>query len=341
MKVLNAAAGKSPRSEGVPLFANASAIPQDNQVVSYFMPFHFLPSADAKAIFQQHVVLHPYGSLTEVPNAQALVITENATLIRQLINLQELIDVPPARVISEFVTLQRADAERVADVITKLIESQRSEKQKHAGGQNVPPAPNGQPVSPGAPAGANDELFENELVSGSVQLVPDTRTNRILVITRPTNFPYIKNLIGEFDKVVGLSAPLERPLKYISAAEVLPVLADLLAENQKDSQNSAAAGSQTSAQQSRPAQNPPPQNNAGSSGGLNGQTSGNSHPDVLSEPDGDTGPTSLIVGKTRLIADNKANSILVIGPPESQEKVRTLLDKLDKQPPQVYLSTVI
>ncbi|MGB8354681.1 MAG: secretin N-terminal domain-containing protein, partial [Chthoniobacteraceae bacterium] len=342
VKVINAAGGKNPRSEGLPLYANSSAIPQDNQVISYFMPFRFLASVDAKSIFQQHVVLHPYGSITEVPNAQALVITENASLIRQLVNLQDLIDVPPARVISEFVTLQRADAERVADVITKLIESQRNEKQKHSQGQNVP-APSGQPASPGTPPGqpvaANNDLFENDLVAGSVQLVPDARTNRILVITRPSNFRYIKNLIEEFDKVVGLSAPLERPLKYISAAEVLPVLADLLTENQS-SQN-GAAGSQTAAQQTRPTQNSS-QNNAGNNGGSSSQTGGgNSHPDVLSEPDGDTGPTSLIVGKTRLIADNKANSILVIGPPESQEKVRTILDKLDKRPPQVYLSTVI
>ena len=44
VKVINATAGKSPRSEGVPLYANPSAIPQDNQVISYFMQFRFLAS---------------------------------------------------------------------------------------------------------------------------------------------------------------------------------------------------------------------------------------------------------------------------------------------------------
>jgi len=47
------------------------------------------------------------------------------------------------------------------------------------------------------------------------------------------------------------------------------------------------------------------------------------------------------VGKTRLIADNRANSILVIGQPEAREKVKAILDKLDKRPMQVYLATVI
>src|ERR1700677_4147621 len=76
--------------------------------------------------------------------------------------------------------------------------------------------------------GGGTNFFENELVAGTVQLIPDARTNRILVITRPVNFPYIKQLIGEFDEVVGSGAPLVRPLKYVSASAVLPVLADLL-----------------------------------------------------------------------------------------------------------------
>ena len=33
--------------------------------------------------------------------------------------------------------------------------------------------------------------------------------------------------------------------------------------------------------------------------------------------------------------------VLVIGPPESISKVRTILDRLDRRPQQVYLSTVI
>ena len=49
----------------------------------------------------------------------------------------------------------------------------------------------------------------------------------------------------------------------------------------------------------------------------------------------------MIVGKTRLIADNRANAILVIGQPEARDKVKSILDKLDKRPMQVYLSTVI
>jgi type II secretion system protein D len=335
-KVININGGKNPRSEAPPLYANAASLPAGDQVVSYFMPLRFLSAQDAFAIFQGQIAQHQYASIVQVPNAQALVITENLPTIRQLVNLQELIDVPPARVVSEFVTLQRADAERVAEIITKLVENKTGDKTKTIGSPVPPPG-----GAPGTPATAGGGLYENELVAGSVQLVPDTRTNRILVITRPTNFPYIKGLIEDFDRQVGTNAPLERPLKYASAEEVLPVLADLLQENDNNKTGQQASSTPTqNGQQNRNRQG----QNSGQTNNQNGQNGNNgtisSQADLLTAPD-DTGPTSMIVGKTRLIADNKANSILVIGPPESQEKVRIILDKLDKRPAQVYLSTVI
>src|SRR5260370_27661043 len=63
--------------------------------------------------------------------------------------------------------------------------------------------------------------------------------------------------------------------------------------------------------------------------------------DLLKEPNEQLGPQSVIVGKTRIISDAKDNKIIVIGPPESIQKVRTILDRLDRRPQQVYLSTVI
>ncbi|HWB58228.1 MAG TPA: secretin N-terminal domain-containing protein [Chthoniobacteraceae bacterium] len=330
---------EGPRSEAVPLYDNAAEIPAGNEIVSYFMPLRFIGSADALAIFKEHVALHSYGVMIEVPNAQALVITENAPLIRELLNLQELVDVPPARVMSEFITLKHADAARVAETISKLIDNEKSEK-KHPAANTPAPVPGNLGAAGGGDAGG--ALYENELVSGAVQLVPDDRTNRILVITRPANFPYIKNLIGEFDEDLGTGTPMECSLKYVSAREVLQTLADALAAGEE--QKTGTAGQTASIPQenaSRPSSQAQTQGQSYQQPGGTSGAGGPSEPqDILPEPE-DEGPTSVIVGKTHLIADNKANSILVIGTPESQEKVRAILDRLDRKPAQVYLSTII
>jgi Bacterial type II/III secretion system short domain. len=47
-------------------------------------------------------------------------------------------------------------------------------------------------------------LSEDSVIVGKIKLAPDVRTNRIHVITRPINMPFIRKLIAEFDANVSL-----------------------------------------------------------------------------------------------------------------------------------------
>lgn len=321
IKALNViGGGKNPRSEGVPVYASVSSLPQGDQIVSYFMSLRYISAAEAKSIFDAQAAPHPpYGVIVPVPNAQAVIITESTSAIRQLVKIQKLIDVPPAKVVSEFVTLLRADAEKVADTLTKMLEARRNNQT--ALGQ--PPAP--------SPEFDDDNTGPNErnIVAGTVQLIPDSRTNRILVITRPINFNYIKGLIQQFDEAATIAVPFERPLKYVAASDVLSVLQKALADTKEDAQGTTG----TAGQQGQTQKN--------TRSGSSSSSSGSSVVDDIQSPTADTTPESVIVGKTKLIADNRANSILVMGPPESIARASEILNKLDSAPRQVYLATVI
>ena len=61
--------------------------------------------------------------------------------------------------------------------------------------------------------------------------------------------PYFVGLIGQFDAAVGAAEPLEYHLRYISAGEVLPVLQDLLAEDQTQAGQNQGQGAQQNQQQ--------------------------------------------------------------------------------------------
>ncbi|MGA8478253.1 MAG: secretin N-terminal domain-containing protein, partial [Chthoniobacterales bacterium] len=144
-------------------------------------------------------------------------------------------------------------------------------------------------------------------------------------------------------------------LRYISAGEALPVLSDVLTEYEQQ-----AAGGANQPQQQQQQQQSRTVNlggNRSSSSSLGSTQPGSNYggyssvssqagsvgagQDLLQEPNEQLGPQSVIVGKTRIISDAKDNKIIVIGPPESIQKVRTILDRLDRRPQQVYLSTVI
>ena len=87
IKVINTQGGKNPRSEGVFLFTDEKNLPEGEVIASYVMPLTYLSAADAVPIFEQFITLHPYGSLVPVPIANQVLITENSTLIRRLIEV--------------------------------------------------------------------------------------------------------------------------------------------------------------------------------------------------------------------------------------------------------------
>jgi type II secretory pathway component GspD/PulD (secretin) len=157
------------------------------------------------------------------------------------------------------------------------------------------------------------------------------------VIASPFDFAAIKALIQQFDIAVELTDPYEHALNYVAATDMLQILGDMLMEEGDEGGDGAAGGSQSTGKVS---------GGIGAGGGVTGGAAGSSSSsgkkaDVLTEPGEEQAAESLIVGKTKLIADNRANSILVIGQPEAKDKVKAILTKLDKKPMQVYLATVI
>ncbi len=325
MKVIGTA--KSPLGEGIPLYADASLLPSGEQVVSYFMLLRYISTKDAMAVFEGYVSLRQQGKIVAVPNSNAIVVSDNTPLIRRLISLQRLIDVPGAKVVTEFVTLTRADAEKVAKTINEILDQ---EKKDEGNGKVViesakPAEGAAQPQVSTSPPQA--------LASAStiVQVVPDIRTNRVLVVAAESRMDYLRKLIRDLDVAVSLEQPLERPLKFVSAGDVLPVLQSILMEGD-DAEDGQAAVNPTGQQV---------EDNFLSSGGTSISGGGTGKADKLTAPRESTAPLAVSVGKARIIADRSSNKIIVIGPPESRSKAARVLDMLDRKPKQVYLATVI
>jgi type II secretion system protein D len=279
--------------------------------------------------------VHTYGGYVPAPSAQAVILTENTSVIRQLIALKELIDAPPARVTSEWVQLNRADAQDVTDILNKML---------GIGANGAPATAAGPGGTVNVPAGlGNSEPLSNEhnLISGTAQILPDLRSNRLLVITRPVNIPFIEQMIAQLDQPDIFMVPQRRPLRYVLAEDILPALEAALAEGkdeetqvQKDQATAQAAQSKTGQTGSTAA----PASTGGSSGGTG---SVSAITPQLQAPTANSVPTVITLGKTKLMADNLSNSIIVFGSPDVVSRVFEMIDQLDRKPLQVYLATVI
>ena len=267
--------------------------------------------------------------------------TQNADIIRRLASVIEQVDVAPAEVVSEFIKLERADATKVCEMLKDIFEKgTQAPSQPGIRSVRVPGAVP-QPVPVETEAGELAALSEEAVVVGKIKLTPDVRTNRIHVVTRPINMPFIRQLIHEFDANVEFAKPVTRPLKYISAGDVLPVLVQALTEPGTEGAGAAAAGGAGATPQPRTT-TPYTSATPGTSGtSTTGTESTLNISEELSTQPVDTVPKAVTVGNAKLIADQRSNSIIVLGNREVVVKVEKILDEMDVKAPQVALSTVI
>src|SRR5262249_43417556 len=167
-------------------------------------------------------------NILALPKSSSLLVTQNADIIRQLAGVIEQVDVAPAEVVSEFIKLDRADASKVVDMLKDIFEKgSETPGQPNIRGVKVP---GGVPQPVPVEGGGGGLLSEEAVIVGKIKLTPDIRTNRIHVVTRPINMPFIRQLIHEFDANVEFGKPVTRYLRYISAGDVLPVLVQSLTE---------------------------------------------------------------------------------------------------------------
>ena len=336
---------RNPRAAGVPIISDEADIPPGEHVITYLFKLKYAGSDYMQQVVAQYLTpAQPYSSILALPKSSSLLVTESSDVIRKLIKIVDQVDVAPAEVKSEFIKLERADASKVVDLLKDIFE-----KGNQPSGQNYPPGVRNirtvvpQPQGESEADGGAGVLSEESLVVGKIKLEADVRTNRIHVVTREVNLPFVRKLIAEFDANVEFAKPVTRPLKYIAAGDVLDVLVQALTEPGATAQQGAegAAGNpQQPLRQQRPQASP---TNTASAGGLSGTASDSTLnvSEELSTQPTDTTPKAVTVGNTKLIADARANTIIILGNRDVVLKVEKILDEMDVKAPQVALSTVI
>src|SRR4051794_29919692 len=198
--------GKNPRAAGVPIISDESLIPSGDHVISFLFKLRFADPTELQQVLGQYLSPpQPYTSFLALPKSASILVTENSSVIRSLVNIINQVDIPPAEVVSEFIKLERADASKVVDMLKEVFEKGQ---QNGPGGvappvggirnvrAGVPPPPQQPVINENLDLGSLTALSEDSVVVGKIKLAADVRTNRIHVITRPVNMPFIHRLIA-------------------------------------------------------------------------------------------------------------------------------------------------
>ena len=370
---------KQPRDESVPIFSELDQLPANTeQIVSFLFRPRYLDPQEIAGALGQYVPPINRANFTALEKAGALLITDTAASVRRLVALLTQLDQPASPVVERYFRLGRADATKALEFLNTLFDTKAAGSGPGAvgavnnaaatrrpirriGDEGLPPA---EPVAPNvALAGANGSLSlsGDSLIQGHITLSADVRTNTVYVITSPVNIPLVEQLLQQYDADTPFATPVRRPLRYVSAKDVLPILVQALAEPGSDAAgngtgtgNGATSSStgRTSVNGSSTASNSSSSSNpfsslggsSSGSSGIGGSSSGGSAnigQSGLDTPAVDTTPTIATVGNTKLIADQRSNTIILLGGAEAKDKVFETLDQLDVRAPQVVIRTVI
>jgi general secretion pathway protein D len=326
--------GIRPPAIGLDIYNDQSKLPDNDSVITYVMNFDYIKPSEAVTTFTQVVgQMGSFGSIAAVPNASAIVITENCSLIKKLIELKKEIDKPLSVHETRFIQVQYADVNEITNTLTQLLSSQVSHIQIGSGAGTNGAQSRPQPAANG-PQQTGD--------SSPVQLIAEPRTNRIFIMARPIDITFIEGLVKQFDMPNSEKTFLRKKLKFLAVSDFLPIAGDALnrAFSGNNDQNAQAQTNRgTSSNQGSSA-------NALANGSLNqGNSSGNSRGGStsngsLKNPTQSAAPDSLLVGRTLLVADNITNSIVAQGPPSALSVIEQLLEQIDVKADQVMISTV-
>ena len=250
-------------SQGLKFYQNEKDLPEGETLVTYFMKLEHLSPEEAGTILANHVGLNVYGRITPVTTPPGLLITETASIVRQLISIQKVIDTTEtsSSLITKFVKLEWADAAVVAQIIQSTLDAQAKDKEAKGlttiRGTAGPERSSGKSSAPPPPASSSSSSSRSDshnqaqaaLPLPSSQVVADARLNQLLIVATPEDYAYITSLIVEFDKPVEVPEPFERRLNYAYCVDVLSACVDQLKEASNSSNAQLPGGGTVNVQQ--------------------------------------------------------------------------------------------
>jgi general secretion pathway protein D len=315
--------------EGVPVGRVSS--PADT-LGTQIIPLKNAKASEVVPLLQPY--LHPYGQLLALQDSNSILITETAGNLKQMMEIITYVDQPSTlRMEMRSYVLSHAKAGDVMQRLQTIIQAAEQAGAHPSSGGSAPggSAPGGQPAlairrnlpsgQPGGAPGNGDE----SVVEGKVIMAADDRTNKIFILTRPSNFGFFDNLIAELDAKVEPDVVMKViELNYATAEDVASLLNALITGGSAATTTHKTSSSGTTTSGARPPSIPPPPVSGGS-GGLGA---------------GDTGFLQYAEG-VRLLPDPRTNSLLVMATKEDMLRIEELIKSIDTSVAQVQVEVVI
>ncbi len=182
-------------------------------------------------------LVSPNGLLAAYTATNLMILIDSASNIARIGKILRELDVPGFERDTDVVRLNYAFAAEVAAVIAQVLETPASgQQQQGLAPRAAAPPPAARPGAaaaarrPGAAPGQSSTITSGGDGQGAYKIIPDERTNSLIVVAGPLEMNKIRDLIVRLDVPLrfGTGRIHVHYLKYANAFEIVPVLSDLI-----------------------------------------------------------------------------------------------------------------
>jgi len=336
------------RQEGMGIRFESGTTAEADAMVSQVVELKYADLHEVIAVLP--LLLHQYAKVQPLERANAILITDTEVNVRRAMELIQYIDRPAeSRVETRIYELREAAATDVAQRLNELISDTAQQRRPTVVVQTTAQTPPGviRPP-PTTPTIRTDlSLAERGIIVGQVKIVPDERTNILIIISDPANFPFFDNIVQVLDRAVEPETQVKvYSLDYAAADEVADLLNALIgaSSSYRRSRTTGTTASRTGPTASR-TRTP-----------TGGSTATESRSQTLREyiasqlsrtptPSGAPGPdgegTIELSPETRILPDLRSNSLLLMGRKTDLQVLQEVIKELDVMLAQVVIEAVI
>ncbi|MBU6281878.1 type II secretion system secretin GspD [bacterium] len=211
---------KDVKGSGIPIEGGNG---ESESFVTRLVPLRHLEAAQAAQVLQPLVSRD--GLVTAYPPTNSLIVIDSQVNLSRLSRLIRELDVPGQERAVEVIPLRHANASDIAGILRDTIEEGRGRGGSPGGG----PAPGTSTTIPGVPASAAGGAAAR-LEGGGLRVVPDDRSNSIVVIGSELEIRQARALVGKLDVSLprGSGRVNVYSLRHANAVDMVAVLADLV-----------------------------------------------------------------------------------------------------------------
>jgi general secretion pathway protein D len=275
--------------------------PTSDQMITRIIKLKYISADEVNK--QLRILTSKDGELVPYTPTNSLIVSDYGANMDRIMKILEQLDVQGFEEQMEVIRVRYARSKDIGDLVDQIINKGEKKNQFGTGVPRFRPA--GGPESGG---GSGAEVYS--------LVVPDERTNSIIVVGNKAGIEKIRKLVSRLDYPMSAD---ERggffvyPLRFAEAEPMANILNGIASESKK-AQDAAAQG-------------------------------GTNRPPPVIGPGGTipTGPaaTAVFGGEVKISADKTTNSLIVVASKQDYETVKNLLAKIDIPRDQVYIKAII